>query len=191
MKPSWFIMNYWETLEIHPKFWHDISQHSPWICLWKGQRCIWLWVRHSCKISGTHKKQCDLLFGNRWVLHKVLTQKNLYYHHPWPFKVTHMCISVNLQVVSKKKKAKGIAEQVRGQNLSGLVLVLFLPKPMEGVIVWHFETLICSIYFCACFSSSFLNLEVLMDFQEPVPRGGSWGLAHIAAHIHHIEFSRI
>ena len=46
-----------------------------------------------------------------------------------------MCISVNVQVVSKKKKAKGIAEQVRGQNLSGLVLVLFLPKPMEGVIV--------------------------------------------------------
>ena len=63
------------------------------------------------------------------------TKKNLYYHHPWPFKVTHMCISVNLQVVSKKKKAKGIAEQVRGQNLSGLVLVLFLPEPMEGVIV--------------------------------------------------------
>ena len=118
-------------------------------------------------------------------------KKILYYHHPWPFKVTHMCISVNVQVVSKKKKAKGIAEQVRGQNLSGLVLVLFLPEPMEGVIVWHFETLICSIYFCACFSSSFLNLEVLMDFQEPVPRGGSSGLAHIAAHIHHIEFSRI
>ena len=103
-----------------------------------------------------------------------------------------MCISVNVQVVRKKEKAKGIAEQVRGQNLPGLVLVLFLPKPMEGVIVLrHFETLICSIYFCACFSSSFRNLEVLMDFQEPVPRGGSWGLAHIAAHIHHIEFSRI
>ena len=55
--------------------------------------------------------------------------------------VTHMCISVNVQVVRKKKKAKGIAEQVRGQNLPGLVLVLFLPKPMEGVIVLrHFET---------------------------------------------------
>ena len=52
---------------------------------------------------------------------------------------SHICafliISVNVQVVSKKKKAKGIAEQVRGQNLSGLVLVLFLPEPMEGVIV--------------------------------------------------------
>ena len=46
-----------------------------------------------------------------------------------------MCISVNVQVVNKKKKAKDIAEQVRGQNLSGLVLVLFLPKPMEGIIV--------------------------------------------------------
>lgn len=42
---------------------------------------------------------------------------------------------------AQKKKAKGIAEQVRGQNLPGLVLVLFLPKPMEGVIVLrHFET---------------------------------------------------
>ena len=52
-----------------------------------------------------------------------------------------MCISVHVQVVRKKEKAKGIAEQVRGQNLPGLVLVLFLPKPMEGVIVLrHFET---------------------------------------------------
>ena len=61
---------------------------------------------------------------------------------------SHICACVNAQAAREKKKAKAIAEQVRGQNLMGVLLILFGPKTMEDVTVLM---LVHSIYFCGFF----------------------------------------